>query len=211
MEGYGVSEASPIVAVNTAIYFRSGSVGRPLPGIRTRVEKVPGIAKGGRLWIKGANVMMGYMRRERPGVLEPLPDGWYDTGDIVYIDEDGFIYILGRAKRFAKIAGEMISLTSLEEEITKLFPGKLHAVVTLSDKKRGESLALLTEDPSLTRELLIQELRKKQYPEAASPRRVLCVEKMPLLGSGKINYVQIAEDMIDRAEESDESDESEDR
>ncbi|MBO7605498.1 MAG: AMP-binding protein, partial [Elusimicrobiaceae bacterium] len=129
MEGYGATETSPVMAVDTPMYFKRGSVGRFLPGIEYRLEQIPGVEEGGRLFVKGANVMAGYLRDTNPGVLEPPQDGWYDTGDIVRVDEDGFVFILGRAKRFAKIAGEMISLTAVETEINALWHGKMHAVV----------------------------------------------------------------------------------
>jgi acyl-[acyl-carrier-protein]-phospholipid O-acyltransferase / long-chain-fatty-acid--[acyl-carrier-protein] ligase len=110
VEGFGPTEAAPVVAVNTAIHGRDGTVGRLLPGLRMRIKPVEGIADGGRLSLAGPIIMMGYMTAEKPGVLQPLADGWHDTGDIVSFDREGFISIRGRAKRFAKIAGEMVSL-----------------------------------------------------------------------------------------------------
>ncbi len=114
VEGYGLTEAAPVVAVNTAAHGRDGSVGRLLPGMRMRLEPVEGIAEGGRLWVSGPNVMMGYMTADRPGVIQPLERPWHDTGDIVAVDREGFVFIRGRAKRFAKIAGEMVSLGAVE-------------------------------------------------------------------------------------------------
>src|SRR4030095_5658070 len=115
LEGYGATETSPVLAVNTPMQFKIGTVGRLLPGIEQRIERIDGIADGGRLFVRGPNVMLGYLRAERPGVLEPPADGWYDTGDIVEIDADGFVTIKGRAKRFAKVAGEMVPLGAVED------------------------------------------------------------------------------------------------
>ena len=143
IEGYGLTEAAPVVAVNTATHDRDGTVGRLLPGMRMRLEPVEGIGEGGRLWLQGPNLMMGYMTADRPGELQPL-DGWHDTGDIVSVDREGFITIRGRAKRFAKIAGEMVSLGAVEMLVQALWPEEHHAVVAVPDKRRGERIVLVT-------------------------------------------------------------------
>ncbi|TGV16812.1 AMP-binding protein, partial [Mesorhizobium sp. M4B.F.Ca.ET.143.01.1.1] len=98
IEGFGLSEAAPVVAVNTAMHGPDGTVGRLLPAMRMKLEPVEGISGAGRLWLDGPNLMMGYMTSDRPGELQPL-DGWHDTGDIVSVDREGFITIRGRAKR----------------------------------------------------------------------------------------------------------------
>ncbi|RVC57721.1 2-acyl-glycerophospho-ethanolamine acyltransferase, partial [Mesorhizobium sp. M4B.F.Ca.ET.088.02.2.1] len=143
IEGFGLTEAAPVVAVNTAIHGRDGTVGRALPAIRMKLEPVEGIDDAGRLWLDGPNMMMGYMTADRPGELQPL-DGWHDTGDIVSIDRDGFITIRGRAKRFAKIAGEMVSLGAVEMLVQSLWPEERHAAVAVPDKRRGERIVLVT-------------------------------------------------------------------
>ncbi|TIV94829.1 MAG: 2-acyl-glycerophospho-ethanolamine acyltransferase, partial [Mesorhizobium sp.] len=143
VEGFGLTEAAPVVAVNTAIHSRDGTVGRPLPAIRMKLEPVEGITEGGRLWLDGPNMMMGYMSADRPGELQPL-EGWHDTGDIVSIDREGFITIRGRAKRFAKIAGEMVSLGAVEMLVQSLWPEERHAAVAVPDKRRGERIVLVT-------------------------------------------------------------------
>jgi len=114
LEGYGATEAAPVVAVNHPDRNRPGTVGQMLPGMEWRIDPVDGITDGGRLFLRGPNVMQGYLAADDPEVVEPLPGGWHDTGDIVDIDKDGYVSILGRAKRFAKIGGEMVSLTAVE-------------------------------------------------------------------------------------------------
>ncbi len=144
LEGYGATECSPVIAINTPMHNRSGSVGRLLDRIEYRLEPVEGIASGGRLFVKGPNVMLGYLRADNPGVVEAPPEGWYDTGDIVEVDEHRFVTILGRAKRFSKIAGEMVSLTAVETKLQEAFPGENFAVVAIPDEKKGEQLILFT-------------------------------------------------------------------
>ncbi|MFO1089262.1 MAG: acyl-[ACP]--phospholipid O-acyltransferase [Hyphomicrobiales bacterium] len=192
IEGYGATECAPIISANTPMQFKAGTVGRIFDGIAWRVDPVEGIAEGGRLVVKGPNVMLGYLRADEPGHIEPPPDGWYDTGDIVSVDEDGYVTILGRAKRFAKIAGEMVSLLWVENRIQDAFPGKAHAVVSLPNPKRGEELLLVTEDHALTRNALAQGLKVQGVAELAIPKRILAVETLPVLASGKTDYVSIA-------------------
>ncbi len=193
MEGYGATETAPIMAVNTPMYFKRGSVGRLLPGIEYKLEKIPGVEEGGKLLVKGANIMAGYLRDSNPGVLEPPQDGWYDTGDIVKIDEEGFVIIQGRAKRFAKIAGEMISLTAVETEINALWPGKMHAVVNIPDEKKGEQLVLFTTEPSVERKALSAAFKEKGLSELAVPKDIRILEKMLVMGTGKVDYVKLKE------------------
>jgi len=189
LEGYGATETAPALAVNTPMHFKIGTVGRLLPGIEHRIDPVDGIATGGRLAVRGPNVMLGYLRAEKPGVLEPPAGGWYDTGDIVDIDANGFVTIKGRARRFAKIAGEMVPLGAVEDFITKTWPGVMHAVVTLPDPKRGEQLVLVTEQPEASRSALIAAAQASGIPELFVPRAIVPVAKIPLLGTGKIDYV----------------------
>ena len=196
MEGYGATETAPVMAVNTPMYFKRGSVGRLLPGIEYQLEKIPGVEEGGKLLVKGANIMAGYLRDTNPGVLEPPQDGWYDTGDIVRVDEDGFVFILGRAKRFAKVAGEMISLTAVETEINALWPGKMHAVVNIPDDKKGEQLVLFTTEPTAQRAALLDDFKAKGLSELAVPKTVRVVEEIPLMGTGKVDYVKLKESLL---------------
>ena len=152
LTGYGATETAPVLSLNTPMHYRWGTVGRLLPGIEHRLEPVAGLERGGRLWVKGPNVMLGYLRYEQPGVLEPPEDGWYDTGDIVDLDAQGFVTILGRAKRFAKIGGEMVSLAAVEDFVHRLSPDAQHAVVALPDPRKGERIVLVTTDQALDRD-----------------------------------------------------------
>ena len=188
LEGYGVTECSPVIAVNTPMHFKPGTVGRLLPLIEARLDPIEGIAEGGRLLLRGPNVMSGYLRAERPGVLQPPPAGWHDTGDIVRIDADGFVTIAGRAKRFAKIGGEMMSLAVAERIAAAAYPEHRHAVVALPDPRRGERLVLVTEQHELRREALIEAAHREQLPEIAIARDIVPVAALPLLGSGKTDY-----------------------
>ncbi|MDE1994599.1 MAG: AMP-binding protein, partial [Rhizobiaceae bacterium] len=188
LEGYGVTETAPVISLNTPMYNRSGTVGKIMPGMEWKLEAVPGIDEGGRLFIRGANVMAGYLRAENPGVIEPLQDGWHDTGDIVTIDEDGFIKIRGRAKRFAKIGGEMISLAAIESLAGQLWPGALSVVSAVPDAKKGERLVLLTDAPGATRAEFLAFAKSNGAMDMMVPAEVT-VGKVPVLGSGKVDFV----------------------
>ncbi len=191
MEGYGVTECSPVIALNTPMHFRAGTVGRLMPLLDHRLDPVPGIAQGGRLFVRGPNIMVGYLRAERPGLIEPPSEGWYDTGDIVDIDHEGFVTILGRAKRFAKIAGEMVPLGRVEAEVAVLWPQDQHAVVALPDQRKGEQLVLVTtaQHPSATD--LAAHFKACGLPELMVPRTFVSVAALPLLGTGKTDYIGV--------------------
>jgi len=188
LEGYGATETAPVIAVNTPMHYRPGSVGRFLPGIRHRIEPVPGIEKGGRLFISGPNVMLGYLRAENPGVIEPPEEGWHDMGDIVEVDELGFVTIAGRAKRFAKIGGEMVSLTAAETQAADLWPDNQHAVVSIPDDRKGEQLVLVTDRPDADREALSAHAKANGIAEIMVPRTVVVSDSVPLLATGKVDY-----------------------
>ena len=161
--------------------------------MQSRLEPVPGVAEGGRLFVRGPNVMLGYLRAEKPGVIEAPAEGWHDTGDIVAIDERGFIAIRGRAKRFAKIGGEMISLSAVEALAGELWPKAISAVIALPDPRKGERLTLATTQADATRETLFREARNKGASELMVPAEVLVLEKLPLLATGKTDYPALTE------------------
>jgi len=191
LEGYGATEAAPVVAVNHPDRNRPGSVGQLLPGMEARVEKVEGITEGGRLFLRGPNVMAGYMSPDDPDRIEPLPDGWHDTGDIVEIDEEGYIAILGRVKRFAKIGGEMVSLSAVEGLVAAVYPEARHAVVAVADSKKGEKLVLVTDRGDADVSRLAEWAREHGAPELAIPKKIVRVTDLPVLGTGKTDYVAI--------------------
>ena len=175
--------------MNTATHSRDGTVGRLLPGMRMRIEPVEGIAEGGRLWLSGPNLMSGYMTADRPGELQPLEGEWLDTGDIVSVDREGFITICGRAKRFAKIAGEMISLGAVEMLVKSLWPEDNHAAVSVPDKRRGERIVLVTTAGEADAESLRRYGKEAGAAEMMVPNDIVKVKEIPLLGSGKTDYV----------------------
>jgi acyl-[acyl-carrier-protein]-phospholipid O-acyltransferase/long-chain-fatty-acid--[acyl-carrier-protein] ligase len=189
LEGYGATEASPVIAVNKPEDNRPGTVGGLVPGMRTRLESVDGIPRGGRLFVAGPNIMLGYLNTD--GVLEPPPEGWHDTGDVVEMSQDDWITILGRVKRFAKIGGEMVSLTAAEGLAASLWPDARHAVISMPDSKKGERLVLVTDRPDADAAALIAHAKAQGAPELAVPRRIVKTFEVPVLGSGKTDYVAI--------------------
>jgi acyl-[acyl-carrier-protein]-phospholipid O-acyltransferase/long-chain-fatty-acid--[acyl-carrier-protein] ligase len=189
LEGYGATEAGPVIAVNTPMHFRAGTVGRLLPGIEGRLDAVPGIDEGGKLSIRGPNVMAGYLKADAPGLLQPPEDGWHDSGDIVTIDDLGYVTIRGRAKRFAKIGGEMVSLPAVEGYAAAVWPEAEHAVVTRADPRKGEQLVLFTTRKDAKASELQSWARTNGVAELAVPRDIRVIEALPVLGTGKIDYV----------------------
>ncbi len=197
MEGYGATEAAPVLAVNYPGHSRPGTVGQLLPGIEARLIPVPGIERGGELHVRGPNLMSGYYRFDTPTLLEPpcsdAGAGWHDTGDVAELDADGYLTILGRLKRFAKVAGEMVSLEVVESIARAVSADASHAATSISDAARGEVIILFTTDSSLTRDQLSAAAKGLGYPEIAVPRRIRVIEDLPMLGTGKIDYPRLKE------------------
>lgn len=194
-EGYGATETAPVLAVNTPMAYRSGTVGQLLPGLQARLFPVAGIEHGGVLHVSGPNLMSGYLRSDAPGhVQAPASEagpGWYDTGDVVEFDADGFLRIVGRVKRFAKVAGEMISLEVVERLAACASGQAQHAASSQPDPVRGENLVLFSTDATLTRERLLAAARGQGWTELAVPRKIVTVSALPLLGTGKTDYVRL--------------------
>lgn len=194
LQGYGVTEASPVISVNTPVSGRLGSVGQLVPGMDCYLEPIPGVA-GGRLVVSGPNVMLGYLLPGGGGRIQPPATdrgpGWYDTGDIVALDRDGFISILGRVRRFAKLGGEMVSLTAVEELAQRTWPESRHAAVSVPDERKGERIVLITERTAATRREIQEAARALRYGELYVPKRILPIASLPVLGTGKTDYVRL--------------------
>ena len=197
MEGYGATECAPVLSLNTPLCYRQGTVGRFLPGIEYRVMPVAGIPRGGVLHVRGPNLMRGYYLYERPGVLQPPESeagpGWYNTGDVVELDGEGYVSIHGRVKRFAKIAGEMVSLEVVENIARQASPAHHHAATVELIAQSGESTVLFTTDGTLTRAQLQKAARELGSQDLAVARRIVYVRELPLLGSGKTDYVTLGQ------------------
>ena len=193
LEGYGATETAPVAAVNTPMDYKVGTVGRLLPRLEYRLESVEGIEDAGRLHLRGANVMLGYLLADGAGQLQPTESiygkGWYDTGDIVHIDDDGFLYIRGRSKRFAKVGGEMVSLTFVEQLAMQAWEKAHHAVISLPDAKKGEQIILITTQKDAT----LHELAKNSEGVAAInlPKKILFIDAIPVMATGKTDYVAL--------------------
>ena len=192
IEGYGATECAPVVSNNTFFMNKPGTVGSFLPCIEYKLEPIPGIDDGALLHLRGPNMMLGYWKESNPGVYEwpesTFGKGWYNTGDIVVFDSDGFMSLRGRVRRFAKVAGEMVSLEIVEKLAEHASPKYMHAATTKPDSKRGETILLITQDHNLKREQLAQAARELGAPDIAVPRQIIYVDKIPLLGSGKKDY-----------------------
>lgn len=198
LEGYGATECSPAITINSLTEPKVGSTGRFLPGIEWRlepVEGVEGVEGGGRLFVRGPNIMRGYLNPDADAKFQAL-GGWYDTGDLARVDDEGFVFLLGRLKRFAKVSGEMVSLTAVEDALAGAFPqfGQRFqaAVIAVPDEDKGEKLIAVSNEPKLTVELVRAAIRTKGLGNLCVPREVRAVREIPKLGTGKVNHRELA-------------------
>ncbi|MCX8252841.1 Acyl-[ACP]--phospholipid O-acyltransferase [Beijerinckiaceae bacterium RH AL1] len=201
LEGYGITEMAPVLSCNTPMFNKNGTVGRLWPGMKMRLEPVEGIEDGGKLVVSGPNTMLGYLKDDQPGVLQPPPDGWHDTGDIVSVDDKGFITIKGRAKRFAKIAGEMVSLAAIENLAAHLWPDEISAAAAVPDQRKGERVILLTRHKGATRADFATFAKLRGAADVMVPADVRVVDEIPLLGSGKLDFAAVKRLVEEQEEE----------
>ncbi len=198
LEGYGVTETSPVLALNTPMFNKFGTVGRLMPGVEARLEPITGVLEGGRLLVRGPNVMLGYLKADRPGEIQPPSQGWHDTGDIVSIDAEGFVTIKGRAKRFAKVGGEMVSLAAVEALASSLWPRALSAAATEIDPRKGERIVLVTNEKNAMRADFAAFAKSRGAADLMVPAEILVVDALPLLGSGKLDLAAVTRMVRDR-------------
>jgi acyl-[acyl-carrier-protein]-phospholipid O-acyltransferase/long-chain-fatty-acid--[acyl-carrier-protein] ligase len=191
LEGYGVTEASPVVAANQVGNNRVGTVGRFMPAIDWRIEPVEGIANGGRLFLRGPNIMLGYIKADHPMEIVPLDGGWHDTGDVVGVDDEGYLSIRGRLKRFAKVGGETVSLAIAENCASAVWPDAAHAALAIPDGRKGEQIVLITTQANAERGELVAWAHNHGVSELALPRRIVHASEIPILGTGKTDYVSL--------------------
>jgi len=193
LEGYGVTEAAPVLAANQVEANHPGTVGRLMAGMEVRLEPVEGISGAGQLHVRGPNIMLGYLKPDAPGKIVAPEDGWYNTGDIVAIDAEGFVAIRGRLKRFAKIGGEAVSLAVVENIASALWPDNSHAAVAVPDGRKGEQIVLVTNAPEASRIAMVGWAQNHGVTELALPRRLVLVDSIPMLATGKTDYVSVQE------------------
>lgn len=195
-DAYGTTEASPAVSINTRMQNQIGTVGRFVPGMEHRLKPVEGIEDGGRLLLKGPNIMLGYIDPKTHDIIPPtasFADGeeeqrdWYDTGDIVSVDEQNYVTIKGRAKRFAKIAGEMVSLAAVEMRLQEIFPGSNYLVLATPDPRRGEQLVLLTTG-DLTGAEIGEAFKNRGLSHLLVPKKLYKIDSIPVLPTGKTDF-----------------------
>ena len=201
MEAYGATECSPVVSANNRIFNRFGSIGKLLPAIKYKIEPVDGIEKGGELVVKGPNIMLGYIMSENPGVLVPLDGGWYHTGDVVDIDEIGFVYIKDRIKRFAKIGGEMVSLNAVQEMVCKAYEWMgadfQYGVVSVPHESKGEQIVLVSNNKQVSQNVLHDYIKNNGMSELFLPRVILYRDSLPVFATGKMDNVSLKKIVLD--------------
>lgn len=201
MEAYGSTECSPVVTANNRIFNRFGSIGKLLPKIQHKIIPVDGIENGGELVVKGPNIMMGYIMPDNPGVLVPLEGGWYHTGDVVDIDEIGFVFIKDRIKRFAKIGGEMVSLNAVDEMVRNAYARSgaeySYGVVSVPHESKGEQIVLVTNNKDVTQDGLHSFIRSNGMSELYLPRIILYHDSLPVFATGKADNVTLKKQVLE--------------
>jgi acyl-[acyl-carrier-protein]-phospholipid O-acyltransferase/long-chain-fatty-acid--[acyl-carrier-protein] ligase len=201
LQGYGATETSPLVTIDSLVYYRTGSVGKVPPGLEYKIKKLEGVAKGGELVVRGDNIMMGYMKLDDPGRIVPLKDGWYETGDVVEVDADGYMFIKDRIKRFAKIAGEMVSLSSVENLARDAFAGlgELEfAAVGAPHETKGEQVVLISTGAGLDLSVVSDYARRQGVAELYLPKAFVHMDEIPLLKTGKRDYAAMKAFVLDK-------------
>jgi acyl-[acyl-carrier-protein]-phospholipid O-acyltransferase/long-chain-fatty-acid--[acyl-carrier-protein] ligase len=217
LEGYGCTEMSPVIAVNRPnvgegpalqLGMKAGSVGHPIPGVAVKVidqetGEGPIYGRAGLLLVKGANLMQGYLGQPAR-TAEVIRDGWYTTGDIAMMDEDGFIFITDRLSRFSKIGGEMVPHIKIEDTINELLGDTCSAVTAVPDESRGERLVAFYTRADVTPDSLWQRLRETDLPQLWVPKRdaVFQIDEIPSLGTGKVDLRRLRQLAADRTAES---------
>jgi acyl-[acyl-carrier-protein]-phospholipid O-acyltransferase/long-chain-fatty-acid--[acyl-carrier-protein] ligase len=194
LEGYGATETSPVISVNSHEFNRPGSTGKVIPGVQVRLVNFETGEESktrevGKIFVKGDSVMKGYY--DDPELTaDALVDGWYNTGDMGFFDEDGFLWHAGRFKRFAKIGGEMVSLVKVENILEKFLPkGVYCCVVEVSDEKKGSYIVATVSMEVNKTEILRKMLN--ELPIIALPRQFMVIKELPMMSTGKIDFRKV--------------------
>ncbi len=195
MEGYGTTETSPVVSVNVPGANKPGSIGKPLPGVQVKIldretdEKLPANEEG-KILVKGDLVMNGYLGDIEETSLR-IHNGWYDTGDIGVLDEDGFLWHRGRLRRFVKVGGEMVSLVRVEDVLEKLLPeDAVCCVVDVPNPTKGADLVAAVTTKEIDKKH-IKKLMAKKLPPIAIPKEFYVIDNIPMMASGKVNFREV--------------------
>ena len=191
LEGYGTTETSPVISVNSLEFNRPGSTGKVLPNIQVRIENFEtgqdcSVGEIGKILVKGPSVMKGYYD-DPEQTAEVLKDSWYNTGDMGYLDKDGYLWHAGRFKRFTKVGGEMVSLVKVENTLEKYLPPEvLCCVVEILDEKKG-SLIIAAVSAEINKTEILRKMMT-ELPVIALPRQFLTINELPVMGTGKVDF-----------------------
>jgi acyl-[acyl-carrier-protein]-phospholipid O-acyltransferase/long-chain-fatty-acid--[acyl-carrier-protein] ligase len=200
IQGYGTTETSPVVTFNSPTFVRIGSIGKFVPGLEYRLEKLDGLANGGELYVRGDNVMMGYIDPDDPKKIIPPPDGWHETGDVVEVDDDGFVFITDRVKRFAKLAGEMVPLSGVEDLVKDAYNDDKDldvGAVSVPDDMKGEKIVLVSTHQTVGHAAVANYAKIHGISERFVPKTYLYTDELPLLKTGKRDYVGLKRWVMD--------------